>query len=100
MRWLAGPRGGGWYAMVEGLAKLVGAEEPSLGLSVAAGGGRENPLDIERGKGELGMSIDFLVAAAAEGKPPYEGAPMMTRSAPAGRPCPSICCGPRAPILI
>ena len=76
MRWLAGPRGGGWYAMVEGLAKLVGAEEPSLLLSVAAGGGRENPLHIERGKGELGMSIDFLVAAAAAGKPPYEVAPM------------------------
>ena len=68
MRWLAGPRGGGWYAMVEGLAKLVDAEEPSLRLSVAPGGGRENPLHIERGEGELGMCIDFLVAAAADGR--------------------------------
>ncbi|OKO91509.1 hypothetical protein AC629_02565 [Bradyrhizobium sp. NAS80.1] len=76
MKWLAGPQGGGWYAMAEGLTALVNRDDPSLDLKVAAGGGKENPLHIQAGRGQIGMSIDFLVAAAYAGKAPYEDTPM------------------------
>jgi TRAP transporter TAXI family solute receptor len=76
MKWLAGPQGGGWYAMAEGLTALINRDDPSLSLNVAAGGGKENPRHIQAGDGQIGMSIDFLVAAAYAGKAPYDGAPM------------------------
>jgi uncharacterized protein len=76
MKWLAGPQGGGWYAMAEGLTVLINREDPGLDLKVVAGGGKENPLHIQVGDGQIGMSIDFLVAAAYAGKAPYEVAPM------------------------
>ncbi len=76
MTWLAGPAGGGWYAMAEALAGLIDREHPDLGLTVAGGGGRNNPAHIQDGAGQLAMSIDFLVAAAYAGRSPYEGRPM------------------------
>jgi TRAP transporter TAXI family solute receptor len=76
MTWLAGPAGGGWYAMAEALAGLIDREHPGLGLKVAPGGGRDNPAHIQDGAGQIAMSIDFLVAAAYAGKSPYEGRPM------------------------
>jgi uncharacterized protein len=72
MKWLAGPQGGGWYAMAEGLVALANRDDPSLALQVAPGGGKENPLHIQAGDGQIAMSIDFLVAAAYAGKTPYD----------------------------
>jgi TRAP transporter TAXI family solute receptor len=69
--WLGGPKGGGWFAMAEGLAKLINSENPDLALSVEPGGGKDNPDSVEKGKGQIAMSIDFLVAAARNGKAPY-----------------------------
>jgi uncharacterized protein len=76
MKWLAGPKGGGWYAMAEGISALINRDTPDLDLKVVAGGGKENPLHIQDGGGQIGMSIDFLVTAAYAGKTPYDGAPM------------------------
>ncbi|HEV2652634.1 MAG TPA: TAXI family TRAP transporter solute-binding subunit [Rhizomicrobium sp.] len=76
MEWLAGPQGGGWYAMADGLSKLIDQDNPELGLRVVPGGGKENPGHLQEGDGQVGMSIDFLVAAAYAGKAPYDGAPM------------------------
>src|SRR5713226_9130594 len=39
--WLGGPKGGGWFAMAEGLAKLINSENPDLALSVEPGGGKD-----------------------------------------------------------
>jgi hypothetical protein len=50
--------------MAEGLAALINRDGPGLNLNVAAGGGNENPLQIQVVVGQIGMSIDFLVAAA------------------------------------
>jgi TRAP transporter TAXI family solute receptor len=76
MKWLAGPQGGGWYGMAEALADLIRREAPGHDLQVVAGGGRENPISIQNGEGQIGMSVDFLVAAAYAGKAPYDQPPM------------------------
>jgi uncharacterized protein len=76
MKWLAGPQGGGWYMMARALAELIERQPSGLDLQVVAGGGRENPISIQNGDGQIGMSVDFLVAAAYGGKAPYDQLPM------------------------
>jgi uncharacterized protein len=72
--WLAGPKGGGWYMMAQGLAKLINSEQPGLNVRVEPGGGKDNPVAIQDGRGQIAMSIDFLAAAALKGKLPYTAA--------------------------
>jgi TRAP transporter TAXI family solute receptor len=76
MEWYAGPQGGGWYTIAEGLVDLIKAHHHDLDLRVTAGGGKENLAHIERGEAQFCMSIDFLVAAAARGHAPFDGQPM------------------------
>ena len=72
MQWLAGPKGGGWFEMAAGLCRLIAREHPDLHITAVSGGGKENPARIERGEGQLAMSIDFLAAAARAGHEPYD----------------------------
>jgi uncharacterized protein len=76
MKWLAGPKGGGWYAMAEGLRRLLAEENPGLALEILPGGGKDNPGRLQDGDGQLAMSIDFLAAAAYRGQEPYPARPM------------------------
>jgi TRAP transporter TAXI family solute receptor len=67
--WLAGNPGDGWYEMTSAWVELLGDDEPRL--QYAAGGGEENLTSVASGRGELGMSIDVVAAAAYNGGPPF-----------------------------
>jgi TRAP transporter TAXI family solute receptor len=67
--WLAGNPGDGWYEMTAAWVDLLGDGE--VGLQFAAGGGEENLTSVAAGRGELGMSIDVVVAAAYNGGSPF-----------------------------
>lgn len=67
--WLAGNPGDGWYEMTAAWVNLLGDGE--LRLQLAAGGGEENLTSVAAGRGELGMSIDIVAAAAYNGGTPF-----------------------------
>jgi uncharacterized protein len=69
--WAAGPAGAGWFEMAAALAGLAAEAEDAPAVRVVAGGGLENPLAVAAGTIQLGMSVDFLVAAAHAGAAPY-----------------------------
>ena len=71
MKWLAGPVGGGWHDLAQGLAGIVNEEMPGVDIVVIGGGGSDNPRMIQNGEGQIGMSVDFLIAAAFRGQSPY-----------------------------
>jgi TRAP transporter TAXI family solute receptor len=67
--WLAGNPGDGWFEMTAAWVDLLNDGE--LRLQFAAGGGEENLTSVAAGRGELGMSIDVVAAAAYNGGPPF-----------------------------
>ena len=70
----AGGAGGSWYALLEGLAKLVADIHPNIHIEVVEGGGVENHSRL--GVGELDMTIlnPPMTAAALAGREPYQQA--------------------------
>jgi TRAP-type uncharacterized transport system substrate-binding protein len=68
MEWYAGPQGGGWYTIAEGLVDLIKAHHHDLDLRITAGGGKENLAHIERGEAQFCMSIDFLAPLIHDGR--------------------------------
>lgn len=69
--WAAGPAGAGWFELAAALAGLAADAADAPPVTVVPGGGLENPLAVAVGRVHLGMSVDFLVAAAHVGTEPY-----------------------------
>lgn len=67
--WLAGNPGDGWYEMTAAWVDLLNDGE--LHFEFAAGGGEENLTSVAAGRGDLGLSIDVVAAAAYNGGPPF-----------------------------
>jgi len=67
--WLAGNPGDGWYEMTEAWVDLL--NDDGLRFEFAAGGGEENLTSVASGRGDLGMSIDVVTAAAYNGGAPF-----------------------------
>jgi len=67
--WLAGNPGDGWYEMTEAWVGVLNGN--GLRFEFAAGGGEENLTAVAAGRGDLGMSIDVVAAAAYNGGPPF-----------------------------
>lgn len=70
--WATGPEGGSWNQIDRGLAAIIAKHDPSLLVSLLVGGGKENPQLVSEGLATLGTTIDFVAAAAARGKDPYD----------------------------
>jgi uncharacterized protein len=67
--WLGGNPGDGWYELTEAWIDLL--NDDGLRFELAAGGGEENLAAVVAGRGDLGMSIDVVAAAAYNGGPPF-----------------------------
>jgi TRAP transporter TAXI family solute receptor len=67
--WLAGNPGDGWYELTEAWVDML--NDDGLRFEFAAGGGEENLTSVAAGRGDLGMSIDVVAAAAYNGGPPF-----------------------------
>ncbi|HWK28252.1 MAG TPA: TAXI family TRAP transporter solute-binding subunit [Solirubrobacter sp.] len=68
--WLAGNPGDGWYELTAAWVEVLnGGDGPRFAF--AAGGGEENLTAVAAGRGDLGMSIDVVAAAAFNGGPPF-----------------------------
>ena len=68
----AGGRGGSWYVLLEGLARLVRDVHPAITITVVEGGGVAN--HALAGSGRLPMAIlnPPMIAAALAGRSPFE----------------------------
>ena len=71
LTWLGGNPGDGWYEMTEGLVDLLNGEDSTVRFTLVAGGGEQNLDRVDRGQGDIGMSIDVVVSAAVNGAAPF-----------------------------
>lgn len=71
LEWVAGPLGGGWYAMATGLSNLAQEETTSLRIRVIPGGAAANPTRVQNGLSQIGFGLDFLSRAAVTGEAPF-----------------------------
>ena len=72
LTWLGGNPGDGWYEMTSRWIGLLNAEPSAVHLLLEAGGGEQNLASVAAGQGQLGLSIDVVVAAAYNGGGPFE----------------------------
>lgn len=71
LEFVAGSPGGAWFTQVTGLSAIIMESNPDISVRVVPGGGRDNPTRIEKGLSQIGMGIDLLAKAAADGIEPY-----------------------------
>ena len=67
--WPAGNPGDGWYEMTAAWVDLLNGG--GVHFAFAAGGGEENLTSVAAGRGELGMSIEVVAAAAYNAGLPF-----------------------------
>jgi TRAP transporter TAXI family solute receptor len=72
LRAVAGGKGGSWYVLMEGIARLVEATHPALRIEVEPGGGVSNHARIGAGEIEMGIANPPMTAAALAGRAPYD----------------------------
>src|SRR5262245_14868096 len=87
--WAAGPAGGGWYAISTGMAHIL-RDKVDLSVKVVPGGGAQNPVLVDRGEAEIGMSVRPLLEAATRGETPYRGTKLENVRALAGNMSPTV----------
>ena len=68
----AGGRGGSWYVLLEGLARLVQDVHPAIRIRVVEGGGVANHALIGAGRLPMAILNPPMIAAALAGRSPFE----------------------------
>lgn len=71
IRFMAGPPGGNWFALGGTLSDMW--TKNVVATTSGTGGGVSNIINIDRTKGDLGLSVASVVGAAHLGEPPFEG---------------------------
>lgn len=69
---VAGGRGGSWFVLMEGIARLVAEMHPAIRIDVVEGGGVMNHSLVGSGEVDLGILNPPMTAAAVEGRDPYD----------------------------
>ena len=65
----AGGRGGSWYVLLEGLARLVRDVHPAITITVVEGGGVANHALVGAGRLPMAILNPPMIAAALAGRP-------------------------------
>jgi TRAP transporter TAXI family solute receptor len=81
--WTGGVVGGGWDTISRGMAELI-REKSGFLVRVLQGGAAQNPVRVEKGDADIGMSMPPLLGAATRGEDPYGGRKMEHLRALAG----------------
>lgn len=70
--WATGPVGGSWHQINKGIADLINEESSRINVELLPAGGKQNPTLVQDGAAFVGTTIDFVAAAAASGKDPFQ----------------------------
>lgn len=71
IRFMAGPPGGNWFALGGILSDMW--TKNVVPTTSGTGGGVSNVINVDRGKGDLGLSVASVVGAANLGEAPFDG---------------------------
>lgn len=74
LRAAAGGVGGGWYTVLAGVAEVVAEKDPGIAIQVVPGGGLLNPPRVGTKEIEMAFVFPPFLAAAREGKAPFDKA--------------------------
>ncbi len=70
VRFMAGPPGGNWFALGGTLADMW--TKNVISTTSGTGGGVSNIVNVDKGKGDLGLSVASVVGAAQKGEAPFK----------------------------
>lgn len=68
----AGGVSGTWYSVMAGLSEIVNKQEKGLVMKVVPGGSITNPVAIQNGEVDAGLTTAAFAMAARDGTEPYE----------------------------